>query len=229
MASMKKSPDRKTSVGDAISRFAAAIFLGLAAALLSSCESTRGKYGPGAGFFDNVVVDAGHGGGDRGAKSCRGVPEKALTLDTAQRLAGVLRANGLQVVETRKGDHAVPLCNRTAISNRSGQAVFVSVHFNWVKRSGPHGIEIYYNNIRSVRLAANILKETLGAYHTSNRGIKKRGLYVLRNNRRPAVLCELGFISSPGENRCVQSPAVRQHLAELVAAGILAERAGRIP
>ncbi|MEI8310135.1 MAG: N-acetylmuramoyl-L-alanine amidase, partial [Verrucomicrobiota bacterium] len=138
-------------------------------------------------------------------------------------------ANGLQVIETRKGDYAVPLPSRTAISNRSGRAVFISVHFNWVKRAGPHGIEIYYNNLRSMRLAANILKETLGAYHTSNRGIKKRGLYVLRNNRRPAVLCELGFISSPGENRSVQSPAVRQHLAELVAAGILAERAGRVP
>ena len=226
---MKYSPDQQTSSCSAKSRFAAAILLGLVAAFLSSCESTGGKYGPGAGVFDTVVVDAGHGGGDQGAKSCRGVPEKALTLDTAQRLATVLRANGLHVVETRKGDYAVPLCNRTATSNRCGRAVFVSVHFNWVKRSGPHGIEIYYNYIRSVRLAANILKETLGAYHTTNRGIKNRGLYVLRNNRKPAVLCELGFISSPGENRSVQSPAVRQHLAELVAAGILAERAGRIP
>lgn len=226
---MHETTDNHTGGRGVLRAIAAALLACLVAAILAGCESTGGKYGPGAGFFDTVVVDAGHGGGDQGAKSCRGLPEKALTLDTARRLAAVLRANGLQVIETRKGDCAVPLPSRTAVSNAAGRAIFVSVHFNWVKRSGPHGIEIYYNDPRSIRLAANILKETLGAYHTSNRGIKNRGLYVLRKNHRPAVLCELGFISSPGENRSVQSPEVRQHLAELVAAGILAERAGRTP
>ncbi|MEI6492284.1 MAG: N-acetylmuramoyl-L-alanine amidase [Verrucomicrobiota bacterium] len=226
---MRYLPDHQTRLHGAKHPFVAGVLFILAALFLASCESTGGKYGPGAGVFDTVIVDAGHGGGDQGAKSCHGAPEKALTLDTARRLASVLREHGLHVIETRKGDYAVPLCNRTAISNRSGRAIFVSVHYNWVKRSGPHGIEIYYHDTRSARLAANILKETLGAYHTSNRGIKSRGLYVLRNNQKPAVLCELGFISSPGENRSIQSPVMRQHLAELVAAGILAERAGRLP
>lgn len=205
------------------------LFASLALALLTSCESTGGKYGPGAGVFDTVIVDAGHGGHDRGAKACSGSPEKALTLDTARRLAAVLRQNGMRVIETRPTDRFVPLGGRTAISNRTGQAVFVSVHYNWTKRRGAQGIEIYYNSRRSMRLAANILKTTMGAYRTPNRGIKNRGFYVLRNNRRPAVLCELGFVSNPTDNRNVQSPAVRQRLAERIAAGILAERAGRVP
>ena len=66
-----------------------------AAVLLTSCESIGGGgYGPGAGFFDTVVVDAGHGGIDRGAKASSGACEKALTLDTAHRLAEILRAEG---------------------------------------------------------------------------------------------------------------------------------------
>ena len=209
----------------------AALFLssGLAAVLLTSCESIGGKYGPGAGFFDTVIVDAGHGGHDQGAKSVSGAPEKALTLDTAHRLAAVLRSNGVNVIETRPGDFFVTLGGRVAISNKTSRAVFVSVHYNWTKRKGAQGIEIYYNDRRSMRLAANILKETLGVYHTNNRGIKNRGFYVLRHNQRPAVLCELGFVSCPGDNRNLQSAEVRQHLAEKVAAGILAERAGRIP
>jgi N-acetylmuramoyl-L-alanine amidase len=201
----------------------------LAAVFLSSCASPGGRYGPGAGVFDTVIVDAGHGGRDQGAKACGGAPEKVLTLDTARRLATVLRAHDFHVIETRTGDNFVSLADRTAVSNRVGRAVFVSIHYNWVKRGGPHGIEIYYNDRRSIRLAANILKETLGAYHTANRGVKYRSLYVLRNNRRPAVLCELGFISCPGENHFLQSAAMRQQLAERVAAGVLAERAGRIP
>lgn len=201
----------------------------LASFFLTSCESVGGGYGPGAGIFDTVIVDAGHGGYDRGAKACFGSPEKMMTLDTARRLADVLRRNGLHVIETRPTDNFVTLGRRVAISNGSSRAVFVSVHYNWTQRSSAKGIEIYYNNRRSMRLAANILKASIGAYRTENRGIKNRGFYVLRNNRRPAVLCELGFVSNSGDNRNIQSPSVRQELAERVAAGILAERAGRQP
>lgn len=200
-----------------------------AACGLVSCTSTGGSYGPGAGSFDTVIVDAGHGGYDQGARACSGSPEKSLTLDTAHRLADVLRRSGVRVIETRTGDYFVTLGRRAAISNATGRAVFVSVHYNWDRHSGPHGIEIYYQSLRSKRLAANILRETTRVYRTDNRGIKNRGFYVLRNNRRPAVLCELGFVSSPSDNGNIQSAAVRQCLAEKIAAGILAEKAGRQP
>lgn len=207
-------------------RVAAALVVSM---LLTSCEFTGGRYGPGAGIFETVVVDAGHGGHDRGAPASRGTPEKNLTLDTAHRLASVLRQSGMSVIETRTDDTFVSLGRRTAISNAAGGAVFVSVHYNCSPRSAAHGIEIYYQSRRSTRLAANILREALTAYGTHNRGIKSRGFYVIRNNRRPAVLCELGFISNPAENRSIQNPAVRQRIAEGVAAGIIAEKHGREP
>lgn len=226
---MEHKRDQQTTNRGGTRLLAVVLLSAIAALVLSSCESTGGNYGPGAGIFSTVIVDAGHGGHDQGAKACAGAPEKMLTLDTARRLAAVLRSRGVHVIETRTGDYFVTLGGRTAISNRSGQAVFVSVHYNWTKRRGAHGIEVYYNSRRSMRLAANILKETLGAYRTNNRGIKNRGFYVLRNNRRPAVLCELGFVSNPDDNRNLQSAAVRQRLAERIAAGILAEQAGRNP
>ena len=193
---------------------------------ISSCSSTGG-YGPGAGAFDTVVVDAGHGGHDRGARACSGAPEMSMNLDTAHRLADVLRKSGLHVIETRTGDYFVTLGQRVAMSNRTGRSIFVSVHYNDAPRSRAHGIEIFYQSLRSKRLAANILQETTHAYRTENRGIKNRGFYVLRNNCRPAVLCELGFVSNPSDNRNIHSPDMRQHLAERIAAGILAERGDR--
>jgi len=90
-------------------------------------------------------------------------------------------------------------------------------------------VETFFYGPRSSRLAANIQSKALGAYRTKNRGIKYRGFYVLRNNRRPAVLCELGFVSNAGENSKLQNPAVRQRIAEAVAAGIIAERNGVNP
>jgi N-acetylmuramoyl-L-alanine amidase len=191
--------------------------------LVGGCASDLSSRG-GVGRFQTVIVDAGHGGSDRGARAISGQNEKVLALDTARRLAKELRKRGFRVIETRHSDAFIPLGNRTEISNRTGDSIFVSVHYNWARRSRPRGIEIYYYNPRSRPLAANILQQTLRAYPTVNRGVKRNNYFVLRNNRRPAVLCELGFVSNPQDNRAIQSAECRQRLAERIADGIVASR-----
>lgn len=193
----------------------------LVAAIFAGCAS---PYKQGAGEFTTVVVDAGHGGIDRGGRQISGSPEKVLALDTAKRLANVLRSKGFRVIETRKSDVFVPLGTRTAISNRTGKSIFVSIHYNWAPRRGARGIEIYFFSPRSWRLASNILRQATRAYPTESRGVKRNNFYVLRTNRRPAVLCELGFVSNPQDNRYLQNSTYRQRLAERVADGIIAER-----
>lgn len=196
---------------------------------LSGCADGMGSYGPGAGNFQTVVVDAGHGGFDTGARAVSGSREKVLALDTAKRLAKELRKRGYRVVETRTTDRFIPLSERSAISNRIPGSIFVSVHYNWSRRTGARGFEVFYFSPKSRRLAANILKETTKAYSTENRGVKSARFYVLRTNKRPAVLCELGFLSNPTDNRYAQNARYRQRLAERIAAGIAAESAGRLP
>ena len=191
------------------------------ALFLAGCAS---PYRQGAGKFDSVIVDAGHGGHDRGARSVSGSPEKVLTLDTAQRLAAILRDKGFRVIETRTRDVFAPLGARTALSNSKANCIFVSIHYNWAPRRGARGIEVYYFSPRSWRLASNILKKATRVYPTENRGVKRNNYHVLRENRRPAVLCELGFLSNAQDNRFVQSAQYRQRLAESVADGIVVER-----
>lgn len=203
----------------------------LACILLSACETSMPYFGrhQSSGFFDTVVLDAGHGGHDRGARAYKGNHEKVLALDTSKRVARILRQNGLRVIETRTSDYFVPLDQRVAISNRTRNAVFVSIHYNWARRSRASGVETFYCSPRSTRLAANIQREILRPYRAIDRGVKKRSLYVLKNNRRPATLVELGFLSNPSENATIQKSHIRQKLAEAVARGILAEKSGRIP
>lgn len=223
----------KVSKHPRIRSFFCIVLCAVAAFFFSGCQTSQSFRSPSglrpAGHFDTVIVDAGHGGHDSGARAISGSSEKHLALDTARRLSRILRASGLRVVETRKADYFVPLDKRVAISNRSRNVVFVSIHYNWVRRSKPSGIETFYYSQHSSRLAANIQREVLKTSSALNRGIKWRGFYVLKNNKRPAVLCELGFVSNPSENRKVQSAATRQRLAEAVARGILAEKAGRNP
>jgi len=169
-----------------------------------------------------VVIDPGHGGWDRGGMPGQVLPEKPFTLDTAKRLAEVLRGDGIKVVLTRNADYYVSLGQRVNIANAYAgyNAVFVSIHFNAGWRSGAHGIETYYNNSRAYRLAALIHPRVMQALGTMNRGIRHRGYFVLRRNRLPAVLVECGFLTNPPEAARIVTPGARQNLARALAAGI---------
>ena len=203
--------------------------LGLLSCLFLSACGTLSSHRTGTGFFDTVVIDAGHGGHDPGARAVKGNHEKVLALDISLRVSRILRASGLRVVETRTGDYFVPLDQRVSISNRSRDSVFVSIHLNWARRSRASGVETFFYSSRSSRLAANIQREIVRPYGAKNRGIKPGRYYVLRKNKRPAVLVELGFVSNSNENNSLQKSAIRQKLAEAVARGILAEKNGRFP
>ncbi|MBU3665788.1 MAG: N-acetylmuramoyl-L-alanine amidase [Chthoniobacterales bacterium] len=185
----------------------------LLASVLAGCAG-----GGHIGGFRTVVVDAGHGGIDKGARGVDGSLEKKYTLDTAKRIERGLRSKGYRVIMTRKGDYFVPLPTRAAISNRQRGAIFVSVHYNDAPRSAPNGTETYYFNSRSYPLAAHIQREL--ARISYNRGVKTARFHVLRNNARPAVLVELGFLSNPTEARRIRSAGYRQRLADAVVRGV---------
>ena len=93
-----------------------------------------------------IVIDAGHGGHDPGAHG-NGINEAELTLDVAQRLQALLEKQpGFEVVMTRDTDEFIPLQERTAIANREGADLFLSIHANASRNVQAHGIETYFLN-----------------------------------------------------------------------------------
>lgn len=173
--------------------------------------------------ISTVVLDAGHGGHDRGGVPGQRYSEKIYALDTAQRIRDLLRAAGFRVVMTRSGDYFVGLGQRCSIANSQRNAVFVSIHFNSAPREGANGIETYYYYGHGARLAEVLHQRIVQAAGTENRFVRQRGFYVLRRTRIPAVLCELGFLTNREEGaRVASSAAHRQRLAEAVAGGIIA-------
>ena len=167
-----------------------------------------------------VVIDAGHGGHDRGGIPGQRIAEKDMTLDVALRLRNVLSANGYHVVMTRSTDVFVPLGGRVAIANSYRNAVFVCIHFNATGRSGASGIETYFYSRDSLPLASAIHYYVTGGAPSANRGVRRRGYYVLRKTAIPAVLVECGFLTNPTEAAYAQSAGYRQKLADEIAAGI---------
>jgi len=115
--------------------------------------------------FDTVVVDAGHGGEDEGAKGPRGSLEKEVVLDVAARLAARLRERGLRVVLTRDSDRFVPLERRTAIANDARGDLFVSIHANAAEDHGARGVETYFLSLDATdEAAAKVAERENGAF-----------------------------------------------------------------
>jgi N-acetylmuramoyl-L-alanine amidase len=100
-----------------------------------------------------VVVDAGHGGPDRGMSgpmgSARKIFEADITLAVARRLRDALRGRGVDVVMTRSKDTLIALGDRGRIANRNGGTLFLSIHVNaanprWSNPRGARGFETFF-------------------------------------------------------------------------------------
>jgi N-acetylmuramoyl-L-alanine amidase len=167
-----------------------------------------------------VVIDAGHGGHDRGGIAGQRVDEKTMNLDVAQRLKAVLQSYGYRVVMTRDSDVFIPLGTRVAIANSYRDAIFVCVHFNATPRRSASGIETYFYSSQSLPLASAIHYYVAGGAPSANRGVRRRGFYVLRRTTIPSVLVECGFLTNPAEAQYALSSAYRQKLALEIAHGI---------
>jgi N-acetylmuramoyl-L-alanine amidase/putative methionine-R-sulfoxide reductase with GAF domain len=97
-----------------------------------------------------IVVDAGHGGWDLGTVGRKGLLEKDLVLEIAQRLGKLLESRlGADVILTRNDDNYIPLDERAGKANQAQADLFVSVHANYSDLPSARGVETYYTNLFS--------------------------------------------------------------------------------
>jgi N-acetylmuramoyl-L-alanine amidase len=91
-----------------------------------------------------VVIDAGHGGVDPGAKGVSGALEKDLVLQYARELRRQLLAGGrYRVVMTRNSDVVLPLRRRVALGEQAGGDLFISLHANIHSSRRVRGASVY--------------------------------------------------------------------------------------
>jgi len=92
-----------------------------------------------------IVLDAGHGGHDQGAKGPGGVLEKDVVLDVTRRAARLIEDGlGIKVILTRSTDVFVPLRERTNFANKQRADLFVSIHANAHPQAVNEGVETYF-------------------------------------------------------------------------------------
>ncbi len=115
-----------------------------------------------------IVVDAGHGGWDLGTVGKRGLLEKDVVLEIAQRLGKLLESRlGADVILTRNNDNYIPLDQRAGMANQSQADLFISVHANYSDLPSARGVETYYTNFFSAPNAKDKDVETRDADRSS--------------------------------------------------------------
>lgn len=153
-----------------------------------------------------VMLDPGHGDTDMGAPgtSVSAFPtEKDLNLSAALAAKYRLEQLGATVLMTRDTDVFYELGERMDMLNQQKPDFFISIHHNSVPFSKDvtdiTGTEAYWFYTEGKTLASNLVASICNATSRKDRGDVYNYFYVTRSNICPAVLLELGFVSSPSE------------------------------
>ena len=149
-----------------------------------------------------VVIDAGHGGSERGAVGCLGDEEKDINLKLAQKVAEYLEKRDIKVVMTRDVDANVSLNDRVNISKENDADIFVSIHLNSIGDvpmdiHKNKGTSVYYYNNNS-KMLADILQQEITHYAgTRDSGVQTGSFAVIRPTDYAAVLVETAYMTNP--------------------------------
>lgn len=176
-----------------------------------------------------LIIDPGHGGKDPGGMF-RGVSEKDIVLDICLQLDRLLKYSSIESIMTRRGDNTLRLRDRVTFANEQNADLFVSIHTNADPDDDnpgdpeAEGKEVWVNpgSEKGTQIAQGVRDGFKREFPDEPfRGIKERGLYVLRRTSMPAALVEVAFIDNSESHRELLNPSVRGQLAFSIMRGIL--------
>jgi N-acetylmuramoyl-L-alanine amidase len=167
-----------------------------------------------------VVLDAGHGGTDPGAKSMDGRWEKEFNLTVVMKVQALLAGDErIKLVLTRQDDTYPSLDDRFNLANSIGADLFVSVHANSFTEK-TNGTETYYSRADSLDFAKVMHSLLTAATGLKDNGVRQANFKVIKYTTMPAILLESGYLSSAIDNPVLWSAAAQDRIANAIATGI---------
>lgn len=168
-----------------------------------------------------IMLDAGHGGEDGGASTKNErYNEKDLTLSTVKKVQAALEKTGAKVLLTRDDDSSVGLVARSDMSNAQKPDVFISIHYDATEDANiATGTHTFYYYDRDQQLAT-IVNRHLADLPLKNNGASFNDLSVTRENTQPALLLELGYLSTDSDVSYIITDSYQQQVADAITAGL---------
>lgn len=181
-----------------------------------------------------IVIDAGHGGRDGGSIGVNGTIEKELNLAYAKSLKKLLDKAGVNVVMTRTNDDGLysddannkklsDMRKRREIINNAHPDLVISIHMNSFPLDSCKGAKTFYQLGSDVSFeAAKSIQNSLSYYiANASKTVSAGDYYILNCTNYTSVLIECGFVSSPEEERLLNSDEYREEFVYSVYRGIM--------
>ena len=185
-----------------------------------------------------VLIDAGHGGFDGGAKSKSGTIEKDINLKIALKLKECLESKGYKVYLTRENDEALDnngstikekkredLKKRRDMKKEVNCDIFISIHQNMFPQEKCYGAQVWHgSNDVSKKLADYVQDSIKEIVNDNNKRVSKPAgdsYLILRDEYKGAsILLECGFLSNIEEEKRLQTEEHQNSLVDGISLGI---------
>ncbi|HMT73472.1 MAG TPA: N-acetylmuramoyl-L-alanine amidase [Chitinophagaceae bacterium] len=179
-----------------------------------------------------VVIDAGHGGDDAGAKAHDGSTEKELTLAIAQKVKELNISNNVEIVLSREEDNTLTLKERLTFLEQKNADLFLSIHINSASNSNNKlgGFNAYVSGKNKKLTVANhyfvsSLSKELQELFPKNfqkrpHTFEETGSFLLEMAKCPSVMIDCGYITNDIDLAFIKQEANQENIAQAILNGI---------
>ena len=183
-----------------------------------------------------IVVDSGHGGMDPGMIGQNELKEKEINLAIAKKLERLLKADGYEVIMTRKKDEGLyednspnkkvqDMQKRCEIIKANQPLLTVSIHQNSYPDEQVCGPQVFYfeSSLEGQKLAKSIQDSLNTELEIQRPRVEKsnRTYYLLKRSEGVLNIVECGFLSNKKEAELLTQDAYQEKVAKAVEKGIL--------
>ena len=164
-----------------------------------------------------IVIDAGHGGKDPGAKIDEELESKIVE-KKKKKIKALNGSEDLKIILLREDDSFVSLSDRVNKINQINPDMLISLHLNASKNPNEKGVYAFIssqNGFYEKSLEkANQLIENISNNNLTKGGVKDANLYIIKNSKCPAVLLEVGYLSNANDKAYITSESGKDEIAK---------------
>jgi len=163
-----------------------------------------------------IVIDAGHGGKDHGAKINNELESKIVE-SIAKKIKSLNVNNEIEIVLLREDDSFIGLSERVNKINEINPDLLISLHVNASNNSNENGVNAYVSSqnefYEKSLVTANKLIATISNNNLAKGGVKDANLYIIKNSKCPAILLEVGYLSNENDKAYITSENGKNKIA----------------
>ncbi|MDQ6470001.1 N-acetylmuramoyl-L-alanine amidase [Flavobacterium sp. LHD-80] len=164
-----------------------------------------------------VVIDAGHGGEDVGAKVSE-FEEKLITEAVAKRIKEQNKNANVEIVLLREGDVNMALKERVLAINNLKPDLVISLHISANSNSNANGVEAYISSKKtfydqSKEIAETVISNIATTGNLTKRTVSEAPFFILKNSDCPTMLLEMGFLSNEKDRNYITTEKGQDEIA----------------